>query len=254
MAGTESVRKGTEDHRLRARYNHGRPRFLPHAELDPAFRPIACRAASRSDARLAAAARFLAASRLPLATADSTGRFNALGKAFCRRFEAERFSGSLVQPSRDRVEPDLIDTRQVHSFLRRGDCWDNAAMESFFSTLKTERTDRKDYRTRDEAKGDVFDYIERFYNPRRRHSTLGYLSPMEFEKQTLSSLSRCPRNRSQASWPILERRLLTTNRSRSQMLTLVVGQDRYEAVRIADRERLAAGVVRVVGRHVAQAQ
>lgn len=56
-------------------------------------------------------------------------------------------------------------------------------MESFFSTLKLERMNRKVYRTRDEAKADVFDYIERFYNPRRRHSTLGYLSPMEFEKQ-----------------------------------------------------------------------
>ena len=58
-------------------------------------------------------------------------------------------------------------------------------MESFFSSLKTERTARKTYRTRNQAKADVFDYIERFYNPRRRHSTLGYLSPMEFEKQML---------------------------------------------------------------------
>jgi putative transposase len=54
---------------------------------------------------------------------------------------------------------------------------------SFFSTLKSERVSRRVYRTREEAKADVFDYIERFYNPRRRHSTLGYLSPMQFEKQ-----------------------------------------------------------------------
>ena len=60
---------------------------------------------------------------------------------------------------------------------------DNAAMESFFSSLKTERTARKLYRTRDEAKADVFDYIERFYNPKRRHSRVGYMSPMEFERQ-----------------------------------------------------------------------
>jgi len=70
------------------------------------------------------------------------------------------------------------------SMSRSGDCWDNAAMESFFSTLKIERTNRTDYRTRDQAKADVFDYIERFYNPRRRHSTLGYLSPVDFEKST----------------------------------------------------------------------
>ena len=69
------------------------------------------------------------------------------------------------------------------SMSRAGNVWDNAAMESFFSSLKIERTARKTYRTRTQAKADVFDYIERFYNPKRRHSTLGYLSPMEFEMQ-----------------------------------------------------------------------
>jgi len=58
-------------------------------------------------------------------------------------------------------------------------------MESFFSSLKTERTARKVYRTRDDARADVFDYIERFYNLRRRHSTPGYLSPVEFEEQAM---------------------------------------------------------------------
>ncbi len=56
-------------------------------------------------------------------------------------------------------------------------------MESFFSTLKTERIAHKVYRTRDQARAEVFDYIERFYNPKRRHSTLGYVSPINFEKQ-----------------------------------------------------------------------
>ena len=54
----------------------------------------------------------------------------------------------------------------------------------FFSSLKTERTARKIYRTREDAKTDVFDYIERFYNAKRRHSTIGYMSPMEFERQS----------------------------------------------------------------------
>lgn len=58
-------------------------------------------------------------------------------------------------------------------------------MESFFSSLKIERVARKVYRTRDQAKADVFDYIECFYNPQRRHSMLGYLSPVEFEKKML---------------------------------------------------------------------
>ena len=71
----------------------------------------------------------------------------------------------------------------VCSLSRSGNVWDNAAMESFFSSLKTERTERKNYRTRNEARADVFDYIERFYNAVRRHSTIGYLSPVEFERK-----------------------------------------------------------------------
>jgi putative transposase len=67
------------------------------------------------------------------------------------------------------------------SMSRKGDVWDNAAMESFFSSLKQERVSRRRYRTRDEARADLFDYIERFYNPRRRHSRLGNVSPMEYE-------------------------------------------------------------------------
>jgi putative transposase len=68
----------------------------------------------------------------------------------------------------------------VCSMSCSGNVWDNAAMERFFSSLKTAR---KTYRTRDDARADVFDYIERFYNAKRRHSTIGYRSPMEFEMQ-----------------------------------------------------------------------
>jgi putative transposase len=66
---------------------------------------------------------------------------------------------------------------------RSGNCWDTAAMESFLSSLKTERTAGKTYRTRDEAKADVFDHIELIYDPKRCHSTLGCLSPVAFEEQ-----------------------------------------------------------------------
>lgn len=65
---------------------------------------------------------------------------------------------------------------------RRGDYWDNAAMESFFSSLRTERLSRKVYRTRDELLYDVFDCIKRFYNQQRRHSTLDFVSPVQFEQ------------------------------------------------------------------------
>jgi putative transposase len=54
-------------------------------------------------------------------------------------------------------------------------------MASFFSTLKTERLGRRQYRTRNELRADIFDYIERFYNPKRRHSAIGYISPVQFE-------------------------------------------------------------------------
>lgn len=77
----------------------------------------------------------------------------------------------------------MADNGVTCSMSRSGNVWDNAAMESFFSSLKTERIARKTYRTRNQAKAEVFDYIERFYNPTRRHSTLGYLSPIDFERQ-----------------------------------------------------------------------
>jgi putative transposase len=77
----------------------------------------------------------------------------------------------------------MADSDIVCSMSRSGNVWDNAAMESFFSPLKSERTARKTYRSRNEARADVFDYIERFYNAVRRHSTIGYLSPVEFERK-----------------------------------------------------------------------
>jgi putative transposase len=67
----------------------------------------------------------------------------------------------------------------VASMSRKGNCWDNAPMESFFNSLKNERVFHEDYATREEAKRDLFDYIEVFYNRRRRHSALRYKSPAQ---------------------------------------------------------------------------
>ena len=66
------------------------------------------------------------------------------------------------------------------SMRRRGNCWDNAPMESFFATLKKELVHRCDYPTRLAARTSIFEYIEVFYNRTRRHSALGYLSPENF--------------------------------------------------------------------------
>lgn len=71
------------------------------------------------------------------------------------------------------------------SMSRKGDCWDNAVSESFFGTLKTERVHHIQYKTRETARRDIVDYIEMFYNSRRRHSFLGYMSPKEYEEKRL---------------------------------------------------------------------
>jgi putative transposase len=111
---------------------------------------------------------------------------NALMMALWRRGKSDALlhhSDRGSQCKSDAFQRLMADHGVTCSMSRAGNCWDNAAMESFFSSLKTERTARKTYRLRDEARADVFDYIERFYNPRRRHSTLDYLSPIAFEEQ-----------------------------------------------------------------------
>jgi transposase InsO family protein len=81
---------------------------------------------------------------------------------------------------------DYQDILQEHGMIpsmsRKGDCWDNAVIERFFRSLKSERTNHRRYQTRDAARQDVINYIEMFYNSRRLHSYLGYVSPAEYEK------------------------------------------------------------------------
>ncbi len=81
----------------------------------------------------------------------------------------------------------LKDHRMTCSMSRKGNCLDNAAMESFFHTLKTELTHHCQYKTREQAKRSIFEYIEIFYNRQRRHSYLNYLTPVQFERQHASS-------------------------------------------------------------------
>jgi len=71
------------------------------------------------------------------------------------------------------------------SMSDKGSCYDNAVVESFFASLKRERTKRRKYQTRNEARADVFDYIERFYNRKRRHGYVGNISPVQFENRTM---------------------------------------------------------------------
>jgi len=76
----------------------------------------------------------------------------------------------------------LRDHQIICSMSRKGDPWDNAPMESFFGTLKTELIHRQKFTTREDAKTKVFEYIEMFYNRERRHSSLGFKSPVDFER------------------------------------------------------------------------
>ena len=75
------------------------------------------------------------------------------------------------------------------SMSRRGDCWDNAVAESFFASLKPELVYQVQWRTRAEVRTAIFEYIELFYNRRRRHSSLAYLSPVEFERRNQQLLA-----------------------------------------------------------------
>ena len=109
-----------------------------------------------------------------------TAEARALVLAGVDPIEARKSQGS--QYTSDHFQRLLAAQGIACSMSRAGEVWDNSAMESFFSTMKTERVSRKIYRTRSEARSDVFDYIESFYNPKRRHSTLGYISPVQFEE------------------------------------------------------------------------
>ena len=83
----------------------------------------------------------------------------------------------------------LLDEHEMlASMSRKGDCWDNAVMESFYRTLKVERVHRERYEDRHQAKSAVFEFIETFYNTVRSHSTLGYSSPAEYEQRNRTSI------------------------------------------------------------------
>lgn len=92
-----------------------------------------------------------------------------------------------VQYCSDAFQTLLKSNGVIPSMSRKGNCWDNAVAESFFHSLKTECIENKIYANQEEAKHEIFDYIEVFYNKRRRHSFLGYTSPLEFEKMSLAA-------------------------------------------------------------------
>ncbi len=85
----------------------------------------------------------------------------------------------------------LLKKAEIHvSMSGKGDCYDNALMKSFFGTMKEECVERQRYQTRAEARNDIFEYIEVFYNRKRRHSSLGYVSPSRYEEMKRENVTK----------------------------------------------------------------
>ena len=119
------------------------------------------------------------------ATMTSRLVVEALGMASGRRRPGEGVLAHSARGSQYASEHDqrvLAGEGVVCSMSRKGDCWDNAPMESFFASLKKELVHREDYATREQAKASIFESIEVFDNRIRRHSSLGYVAPAEYER------------------------------------------------------------------------
>jgi transposase InsO family protein len=119
-------------------------------------------------------------------TLKADGAIDALSMAIERRKPRAglvHHSDRGVQYACEPYRAMLLERQATRSMSRAGNCYDNAVVESFFATLKNELVNRVRYRTRDEARASVFEWIECWYNRRRRHSSLGYLSPEAFEAQ-----------------------------------------------------------------------
>ena len=110
---------------------------------------------------------------------------DALAMAISRRGVPELVHSDRGSTYATSIYLDLIRKHGIRqSMSRKGNCWDNAPMESFFHSLKTELVMHCDYKTRDQARASLFDYMEVFYNRQRRHSTINYVAPLAFEEST----------------------------------------------------------------------
>jgi transposase InsO family protein len=117
---------------------------------------------------------------------------DALNMAFLNREPSEGLifhSDRGIQYASTTFRGKLKSYKMIQSMSRKGNCWDNAPAESFFSTLKMEEVYNKKYRTREEAKQSIFEYIEVFYNRQRSHSFLDYTSPVKYEEFKLQEVA-----------------------------------------------------------------
>ena len=116
---------------------------------------------------------------------------NALNQAVIRKKPSAgliHHSDRGSQYASDDYQELLKKNKMIPSMSRKGDCWDNAVAESFIHTLKVEKVHRQRFKTRDQAKREIFEYVEAYYNRKRMHSSLGYKSPFEYEEASVPSL------------------------------------------------------------------
>ena len=110
-----------------------------------------------------------------------------VGWSMSERIKSDLTCSSLLMAIWKRKPPKGLKQGFVCSMSRKGNCWDNAPAESFFHTLKTELVNHYQFKSREEAKQMIFEYIEVFYNRQRSHSSIGYLPPMVYEEQILKA-------------------------------------------------------------------
>lgn len=127
---------------------------------------------------------------------DSTLVCNALEMAMFRRLMP---SGVIIHSDKgsqycsNNFQAKLGHYQLIPSMSSKGCCYDNAACESFFGTLKVELCHDEDYKTREQAKSSIFEYIEGYYNRKRKHSSINYMTPEQFEIKMANELNHCPK-------------------------------------------------------------
>jgi len=124
---------------------------------------------------------------------DSHMKVDLVKDAFCMAYDKRQPAEGLIfhsdrgsQYASNEFRKLLNSKKYIASMSRKGNCWDNACAESFFHSLKTEEVYFNYYNSRAEARRNVFEYIEVFYNRKRRHSYLGYISPVDFELKKMA--------------------------------------------------------------------
>src|SRR5829696_4958121 len=163
--------------------------LIAHGSAAPTRTPMGCYANTFQKAPTSACT--MPMTLRPLLLHSIPGLAKPLAGKHPRKLSTNCYKGAIHRVLRGPIESSQYASAEYRKMMqsvgfrasmsRRADCYDNAPMESFFHTLKTELVHHQHYATREQAKRDIFAYIEGFYNRTRRHSAIGFLSPIEME-------------------------------------------------------------------------